>query len=82
MFLAPGPSQWPLLGVSASAFGPRQSSLHMAHTGVFKQVCSVTLLGLIFLRVNPMPLQWLKAPAGPSPAPPGKPSHLLSLAEL
>lgn len=41
-------------------------------------MCSVTPLGLIFLRVNPVPLQQLKAPARPSAAVPGSPSHLLS----
>lgn len=58
--LAPGQPQWPLTGVPASAVGPLQCVLHMAHSAIFKQ-------GPTVLRLNVMPWQWLEAPRS-SPA--------------
>lgn len=69
--LAPGQTQWPLTGVPASAFGPLQCVLHMAHSAVFKQ-------GPTVLRLNAMPWQWLEAPRS-SPALTPSCSHLIIL---
>lgn len=69
--LAPGQPQWPLTGVPASAVGPLQCVLHMAHSAIFKQ-------GPTVLRLNVMPWQWLEAPTS-SPALPPSCSHLIIL---